>query len=154
MRITIVAVGKLKEPYWRDAAAEYLKRLGPYATVRIVEVADRDLARGEDLVRSTEAEDVRRALPDGAHVVALDAAGRTLSSEAFAEWMAGCGLDGRSHLAFVIGGSAGLAPELLARADERISLGTMTLPHQLARVVLLEQVYRGFRIARGEPYHR
>lgn len=154
MRITIVAVGKLKEPYWRDAAAEYLKRLRSYATVRVVEVADRDLARGEQLVRTAEAEDLRRALPEGAHVVALDAGGTSLASESFAEWMGACGLDGRSHLAFVIGGSAGLAPEILARADDRISLGPMTLPHQLARVVLLEQVYRGFRILRGEPYHR
>jgi len=154
MRITIVAVGKLKEPYWRDAAAEYLKRLGSYATVRVVEVADRDLARGEEQARAAEAEDLLRSLPAGAHVVALDSAGRSVTSEAFADWIGSCGLDGRSHLTFVIGGSAGLAPEVLGRADDRISLGAITLPHQLARVVLLEQVYRGFRILRGEPYHR
>lgn len=154
MTITIVAVGKLKEPYWRDAAAEYLKRLVPYARVRVVEIADRDLARGEDLARAAEADDIRRALPEGAHVVALDAEGRSLSSEAFSEWMGACGLDGRSHIAFVIGGSAGIAPDLLARADERISLGAMTFPHQMVRVVLVEQVYRGFRILRKEPYHR
>ena len=154
MRITIVAVGKLKEPYWRDAAAEYLKRLGPYATLNVIEVADRDLARGEEQARATEGDDLLRALPGGAHVVALDAAGRSVTSEAFADWIGACGLDGKSHLAFVIGGSAGFAPEVLGRADDRISLGAMTFPHQLARVVLLEQVYRGFRILRGEPYHR
>lgn len=150
----MVAVGRLKERHWGEAAEEYLKRLGPYATVRVVEVGDRDLSRDETAAVAAEGADTLRALPSGAHVVALDRGGRQLSSEAFSEWLAAHGLAGRSSIAFVLGGAAGLAPDVLERADEQISLGALTLPHQLARVVLLEQIYRAFRIARGEPYHR
>ncbi|MDF1542995.1 MAG: 23S rRNA (pseudouridine(1915)-N(3))-methyltransferase RlmH [Anaerosomatales bacterium] len=154
MRVTLVAVGRLKEAYWRDGAAEYLKRLRPYATVEVIEVPDRDVTRDEARALSEEAADVLRALPDGAHVVALEISGRALSSEGFADDLADHMVGGRSHVAFVLGGAAGLAPGVLARADSRLSLGPMTLPHQLARVVLLEQIYRAFRIVRGEPYHR
>jgi 23S rRNA (pseudouridine1915-N3)-methyltransferase len=154
MRLRIVAVGRLKEPHYRDAAAEYVKRLGPYASLSVTEVPDRDVTRDESRARAEEGETVLRALPDGAHVIALDVTGRSLDSEGFAAHLAGLGLDGRSTVAFVIGGAAGLDTAVLARADERLSLGPMTLPHQLARVVLLEQLYRAFRINRGEPYHR
>lgn len=154
MRLEVLAVGRLKERYWRDAADEYLKRLRPYATVRETEVADVDLARGEDLARRAEAEAILRVLPETSYVVALDARGRQLSSEGLADWLAERGVRGESAVAFVVGGSAGLDEAVLARANERLSLGAMTLPHQLARVVLLEQVYRAFRIMRGEPYHR
>lgn len=154
MRIDVLAVGRLKERYWREAADEYLKRLGPYATVREVEVPDVDLSRGEALARRAEADAVLRALPEGAYLVTLDAGGRQRSSEEFAEWIAERGVRGDSHLAFAIGGSAGLDEAVLSRARERLSLGQMTLPHQLARVVVFEQVYRAFRIMRGEPYHR
>ena len=154
MRITVVAVGKLKEPFWRAAADEYLKRLGAYATVRVVEVADRDSGADERRALAEEGADVLRALPEGAHVIALDLGGKQLSSEGFSAHLDALGVSGRSSVAFVIGGSVGLAPEVLSRADERLSLGTMTLPHNLARVVLLEQIYRAFRISRGEPYHK
>lgn len=154
MNLTVAVVGRLKERHWREAAEEYLKRLGSYATVRIVEVADRDLSRDEAAAVAAEGADTLRALPAGAHVVALDRSGKQLSSEEFAGWLAGHGLAGRSSIAFVLGGAAGLAPDVLAQADERLSLGALTLPHQLARVVLLEQLYRAFRITRGEPYHR
>jgi 23S rRNA (pseudouridine1915-N3)-methyltransferase len=154
MRFTLVAVGRLKEAYWRDAAAEYLKRLRPYATVDVIEVPDRDVTRDEARALADEGADVLRALPDGAHVIALDIGGRRLSSEELADEIAAHMVEGRSHVAFVLGGAAGLSREALARADTRLSLGPMTLPHQLARVVLLEQVYRAFRIMRGEPYHR
>jgi 23S rRNA (pseudouridine1915-N3)-methyltransferase len=154
MRLTLVCVGRLKERHWRDAAAEYLKRLGPYARVTVTEVSDRDVTADEAKGLAAEAADVLRAIPDGATVVALDIDGRAYPSEVFAEWLSAQGLAGRSHIVFVLGGAAGLHPDVLARADERLSLGPMTLPHQLARVVLLEQVYRAFRIARGEPYHR
>lgn len=154
MRITVIAVGRLKEPYWRDAAAEYLKRLRPYATVEIVEVPDRDVTADERGAVRAEGEAVLRAVPDGAHVAVLDIGGKQLSSEGFSAWLELAGIEGRSSIAFVIGGAAGLDAAVTARADERLSLGQMTLPHQLARVVLLEQVYRGFRIMRGEPYHR
>lgn len=155
MRITLIAVGKLKESFWRDACAEYLKRLRPYADVKVAEVADRDPSRlGEARALTEEGEDVLRAIPDGAHVVALDIGGRAVSSEQFSAHLSELGLSGRSLVAFVIGGSHGLSQDVLARADERLSFGPMTLPHNLARVVLLEQLYRAFRIARNEPYHK
>lgn len=154
MRLSIVAVGRLKEPHYRDAAAEYIKRLGPYSSLSVTEVPDRDVTRDESRARAEEGDAVLRALPDGAHVIALDVAGRSLDSEGFAAHLARLALDGRSTVAFVIGGAAGLDAAVLTRADERLSLGPMTLPHQLARVVLLEQLYRAFRINRGEPYHR
>jgi len=154
VRLTILAVGKLKEPHWRAAADEYLKRLKGYATVEVVEVPDRDVSRDESRAIAEEAEALLKALPAGAHVVALDIGGRQMSSEELADWIGTHGLEGRSHVAFILGGTAGLADEVLSRAEERLSLGRMTLPHQLARVVLLEQVYRAFRIMRGEPYHR
>lgn len=150
----MIAVGRLKERHWREAAEEYLKRLKPYASLDVVEVADRDVTRDEARAIAEEGADVLRAIPDGAHVVALDIEGRSLSSTGISERLAALGLEGRSTVAFVLGGAAGLAPEVLSRADERLSLGRITLPHQLARVVLLEQLYRAFRIMRNEPYHR
>ncbi len=154
MRLSVIAVGKLKERFWREACEEYLKRLSAYATVRVTEVADRDPARGEARALAEEGADVLRAIPEGAHVIALDIGGKQLSSEAFSARLEALALDGRSTVAFVIGGSVGLDPTVVARADERLSLGPMTLPHNLARVVVLEQVYRAFRISRGEPYHK
>jgi 23S rRNA (pseudouridine1915-N3)-methyltransferase len=155
VRITLIAVGRLKESYWRDAAAEYLKRMGSYADVRVVEVADRDPGRGgEARALADETADVLKALPAGAYVITLEIAGSQLSSERFSARLGQLGLEGRSHVAFIIGGSLGLGAPVLAEADERLSFGPMTLPHNLARIVLLEQVYRAFRIARGEPYHK
>ncbi|MEI8084330.1 MAG: 23S rRNA (pseudouridine(1915)-N(3))-methyltransferase RlmH, partial [Actinomycetes bacterium] len=105
MRLTLVAVGRLKERYWREAADEYLKRLGPYATVRVAEVDDRDSGRDESRALAEEGADVVRAIPDGAHVIALDIGGKQFSSEAFAKRLAALALDGRSSVALVIGGS-------------------------------------------------
>ena len=155
-KITIIAVGRLKERHWREAADEYLKRLAPYADVQIAEVADRDVSRDESGALAAEGADVLRALQvaGSSHVVELDIGGRQTSSEGLAEWLADHALNGRSSIAFFIGGAGGLAPVVLARADERLSFGPMTLPHQMARVLLLEQLYRAFRIMRGEPYHR
>jgi 23S rRNA (pseudouridine1915-N3)-methyltransferase len=157
-KISVVAVGRLKERHWREAAEEYLKRLTPYAAMSVAEVPDRDVSRDETAALTAEGAGVLKALDavpgPPPHVVALDLGGRSLSSEQFAEWLAEGDLAGRSSVAFVIGGAAGHAPQVLARADERLSFGPMTLPHQMARVVLLEQLYRAFRIMRGEPYHR
>lgn len=153
MRATVVAVGRLKEPHWRAAADEYAKRLRPYATLDLVEVADRDISRDVAIARSAEADDILRALPAGAHVVALDEAGRERSSPELAAWLDDLAVRGVSHVAFVVGGSAGLDARVRAAARERLSLSRMTFPHQLARVLLLEQLYRAFRISRGEPYH-
>lgn len=154
MRITIVAVGRLKEGFWRDAVAEYLKRLTAYATVNVVEVADRDSGRDEARALADEGADILKSIPEGAYVVALDLAGKQVDSEQFASKLERLGIEGRSSIVFVIGGSVGLSAEVLKRADERLSLGRMTLPHNLARVVLVEQVYRAFRIIRNEPYHK
>lgn len=155
MRITILAVGRLKERFWREAADEYLKRLRGYADVRVVEITDRDPGRSSEAqVLAAEAADIIKALPEDAHVISLDIGGTQLSSEGLSNRIAELGLRGRSHIAFVIGGSWGLDPEVGTRAHESLSLGPMTLPHNLARVVLLEQIYRAFRIARGEPYHK
>lgn len=155
MRITIIAVGKLKERFWHDAAQEYLKRLGAYADVTVIEIADRDPGRGgEDKALEAEGADILKALPPTAHVVTLEIDGKHLSSEGFSARLDELALCGSSHVAFVIGGSHGLAPQVRQRGSERLSLGPMTLPHNLARVVLLEQVYRAFRISRGEPYHK
>jgi 23S rRNA (pseudouridine1915-N3)-methyltransferase len=153
MRIRLIAVGKLKEPYWRAACDEYLKRLGRYATVEVTEIADRDLAAGLERAVELEGADVLRAVLPGTRVVALDVVGTERSSEDLAAWLERLMVDGDSDVTFVLGGSAGLADGVLQRADERVSLSRMTLPHQLCRVVLLEQVYRAFRIMRGEPYH-
>lgn len=153
MKIRVAAVGKLKEAHWRAAADEYLKRLRPYATMEPVEVADRDLAGDADRAMAQEGADLLKAIPATSHVIALDLTGRELSSEALAEHLSELMVRGRSDVTFVIGGSAGLAPDVRARADERLALSRFTLPHQLARVVLLEQIYRAFRIMRNEPYH-
>jgi len=154
VKLTIVAVGRLKERFWKEAADEYLKRLGPYATVRVVEVADRDSGRDAARALAEEGADVVRAIPQGAHVIALEIGGRQLSSEQFSARVDALGLEGKSNIAFLVGGSVGIAAEALGCAHEKLSLGPMTLPHNLARIVLLEQIYRAFRISRGEPYHK
>ena len=156
MKITVVAVGKLKERFWADACAEYVKRLGAYATVKMVEVADRDPAKsgGEEAGRELEGKGISgrdpRALACGAArhrgQGAFERGDRVASGRPHAA--------GESSITFVIGGSCGVSPEVRARADERLSFGRITLPHNLARVVLLEQVYRAFKIMRGEPYHK
>lgn len=155
MRITVVAVGRLKERFWREACEEYLKRLGAYADLRVLEVADRDPSRlGEERALAEEGRDLLKALPQGARLVTLEIGGRKLTSEGLAAELQALMDRGVGHLAFGVGGSHGLSPEVLARADDRLSLGPLTLPHNLARVVLLEQVYRAFKICRGEPYHK
>ena len=134
MKVTIIAIGRLRPPYVDDVE-HYLKMLRRYATVDVVELREDD--------------DVERRIPERAFVVLLDAGGRQMTSEGFAEWLEERRQAGRP-LCFVIGGAFGIE---LPRADLRLSLGRMTLPHQLARVVLVEQLYRGHRILAGEPYH-
>ena len=153
MKLRIAAVGRLKEPHWRAACDEYLKRLRPYATVEVIEVADRDISHDAAKAVAAEGADLLKAIPERSYVVALDLSGPQMTSTALAEHLAELLVRRRSDLTFVVGGCAGLAPDVVARADERLSLSKMTLPHQLARVVLLEQVYRAFRIMRNEPYH-
>lgn len=153
-RATVVAVGKLRG--WADEGCEdYLKRLRRYFTVEVVEVAEEDMnRRNREEVLSTEAARLTKRIPSGAHLIALDRErGRRISSEKLAEKLSSLGTSGRSEVVFVLGGPLGLSDEILDRADERVSFGEITLPHALARVVLLEQLYRATKIERGEKYH-
>ena len=156
MKFTVVAVGKLKERFWADACAEYLKRLQPYAKTRVVEVPDVDPVRagGDAAAVEREGEAVLKALPDRAHVVLLVIDGKQRSSEALSGRIDDLALSGCGEIAFVIGGSCGTSASVRARADEAVSFGPITLPHNLARVVLLEQLYRACKISRNEPYHK
>lgn len=156
MRITVVAVGKLKERFWRDAQAEYVKRLSGYHKVRVVEVADRDpdSCGGEAAARQREGTDVLRAIPERDHCVLLAINGRERSSTELAARLDELAVRGVGSISFVVGGSTGVSPAVETRANERLSFGPITLPHNLARIVLLEQLYRATRISRGEPYHK
>lgn len=154
-RATVVAVGKLKG-WAAEGCEDYLERLRRYFPVEVVEVAEEDMNRRPIReVLAAEADRILKRIPAGAHVVALDRErGKQHSSEELARRRLGpLALSGRSHVVFVIGGSLGLAPEVLERADEVWSFGPVTLPHALARVVLLEQLYRAVKIERGEKYH-
>lgn len=159
MQIVVLAVGKLKENYWRDAQAEYVKRLSRYGQVEVVEVEDDaapDNPSPSDYARvlAAEAERISRYLKDRDAIITLDIRGKMLTSEAWSEKFYALQGEGYGRFVFVVGGSFGLDQSLLARAAFRWSFGAITLPHQLARIVLLEQVYRGIRIGRGEPYHK
>lgn len=153
-RATVVAVGRLKG-WAADGAGDYAKRLRRYFTVEIIEVPEEDLNRkpaGE--VLAAEGDKLLRRIPDGAYVVALDREnGEGISSEGLARRLDSLGLSGSSHVAFVLGGPLGLSKEVLKRADAVISFGQITVPHALARIVLLEQLYRAVKIERGEKYH-
>ena len=152
MEIALLAVGKLR-PSLREACDDYLRRLSRYVRVREVEV--REAARAPTLAaqRQREAERLRERVPAGATTVALAREGRALTSEGLAGQVERWQLAARP-LALLLGGSHGLASGLLAEVDMRWSLGPLTLPHELARLVVLEQLYRGFTILRGEPYHK
>lgn len=159
MRITLITVGKIKEKYFTDAIAEYSKRLSRYCKLEIVELADEKTPdeaseHEEELIKAKEGERILKAIKDDAYVVALAIEGRKMTSPGLADFVAKLGIDGNSHIQFVIGGSLGLASEVLKRADYKLSFSDMTFPHQLMRVILLEQIYRAYRIINGEPYHK
>lgn len=156
IRITVVAVGKLKEKFWAAACDEYLKRLRPYAKVVVTEIPDVDPARagGVEAAREREGAGILAAVPEEARAVLMAIEGTQRSSVAFSRHLDEVALRGESDLAFIIGGSDGVSDAVRARADETFSFGPITLPHNLARVVLLEQIYRAFKISRGEPYHK
>ncbi|MEW6724160.1 MAG: 23S rRNA (pseudouridine(1915)-N(3))-methyltransferase RlmH [Bacillota bacterium] len=158
MQIEIIATGRLKEKYLKAACDEYLKRLAPYARVQVTEVPDLPVPAyspaEEAAVREAEGESILRKVGEGTFVIALDLGGEEMGSEEFAAYLDRLAVTGRSKVAFVIGGATGLGDNVRKRADLRLSLGRMTFPHQLVRVILLEQVYRAIRIRRGEPYHR
>ena len=159
MKISVISVGKIKEKYLRDGIAEYSKRLGRYCTLEMIEVQDEKTPDGasqsvEAAILRKEGERILRYLREDAYVIPLAIDGKSMSSVALAKQIEELGIRGVSYLQFVIGGSLGLSPEVLKRADLKLSFSQMTFPHQLMRMILLEQIYRSFRIIHGEPYHK
>ena len=158
MKITLITVGKIKERFFEDAIAEYSKRLSRYCKLEIIQVADEKTPDGasenvERQIKEKEGQRILAQIREGAYVIALAIEGKMLSSEELAGKMQKLGVEGKG-LVFVIGGSLGLSKEVMDRADHALSFSKMTFPHQLMRVILLEQIYRGFRIIAGEPYHK
>lgn len=159
MRITVVCVGKIKERFFRDALAEYEKRLSKYCRLEILEVADERTPEGisplqEDNILKKEAGRILDKIRDDALVCTLEITGKKMSSEGLARWLQQLAVQGSSNITFVIGGSLGLHRSVRERSDFALSFSDMTFPHQLMRVILCEQIYRSFRIIGGEPYHK
>lgn len=159
MRITIISVGKLKEKYLKAAIAEYQKRLQRYCRLELIEVADEkapeNLSEAKMVqVKDKEGERILSKIKEQDFVFALAIQGKNLSSEEFAAKLDQLSLQGKSQFVFVIGGSLGLSEAVLKRSNAQLSFGKMTFPHQLMRVMLIEQIYRAFRINQGEPYHK
>lgn len=159
MNISLITVGKLKEKYLKQGIDEYLKRLSGYAKVEVLEVADEkapeilsDLEMEQ--VKGKEGERILSKVSPDTYVIALAIEGKQKSSEELAESLDKLATYGKSKISFIIGGSLGLSDEVLKRADEKLSFSKMTFPHQLMKLILLEQIYRAFRINRGEPYHK
>ena len=159
MKITIICVGKIKESYFTGAVKEYMKRLSRYAKMEIVELADEKTPDGasiaeEQQIKAREGERILKSIREGSYVIVLAIEGKKLSSEQLSQFVGSRALQGDSHLTFIIGGSLGLDERVLHRADYLLSFSDMTFPHQLMRVILLEQIYRSFRILNHEPYHK
>ena len=159
MKVNLLVVGKVKEKYLRDAISEYAKRLSAYCDLNVVEVADEKTPEHapetvEARIKETEGARILSKISDRSFVVALAIEGEMLSSEQLADRMQELMLRGRSDISFIIGGSLGLSLEVMKRADMKLSFSRMTFPHQLMRVILLEQVYRAFKINAHEPYHK
>jgi len=159
MHIQIVAVGKLKEKYLVQGIAEYAKRISPYAKLDIVEVPDEQApetmsAAEEERVKAKEGERILSKIKPDSHVVAMAIDGQMWTSEQLSDHLNKLATYGQSNVTFIIGGSNGLSEEVLRRGDTKLSFGRITYPHQLIRLVLVEQVYRAFKIMRGEPYHK
>lgn len=159
MKITILCVGKIKEKYFSDAIAEYSKRLSRYCNLEIIEVQDEKTPDGageaiEQKIKEKEGKRLLSKFKDGCYHIALAINGKKLSSEGLAAKIEELGTNSVGHIGFVIGGSLGLSNEVLKKCDMHLSFSDMTFPHQLMRVILLEQIYRSYRIISGEPYHK
>ena len=159
MKITIIAVGKVKEKFYRDAVSEYEKRLGRYCKLEMIQVEDektpdKSATSLDEAVKRKEAERILKYVREDAFVVALEIRGKAYDSEEFARYMESLATRGISHIQFIIGGSLGLHEDVCKKADLTVSFSKMTFPHQLMRVILLEQIYRAYRIINGEPYHK
>ncbi len=159
MKIDIIAVGRIKEKHFRDAVDEYAKRLSKYVKLNIIEVKDEKTSEGasareNEIVLAAEGERLKRYIDDDAVLIPLCIEGKELSSEELAAKISDYEMNGESHLQFVIGGSLGMDESIKEKGDIRLSFSKMTFPHQLMRVVLLEQIYRAYRIKNNEPYHK
>ena len=159
MKITLITVGKIKEKYFADAIKEYMKRLSRYCKLEIIEVVDEKTpdksSEALDIqIKEKEAERILRHIKEEAYVIALAIEGEMLDSVELADKIERLGIQRKSHIAFIIGGSLGLAKSVTKRADYKLSFSKMTFPHQLMRVILLEQIYRGYRIMNGQSYHK
>ena len=159
MKITLLTVGKIKEKYLKDAIAEYSKRLSKYCKLEIIEVADEKTPDNasevvENVIRDKEGERLLKYVKDDAFVITLEIKGKMITSEELAEKIDTLGIRGVSHIMFIIGVSIGLGEDVIKRSDFALSFSKMTFPHQLMRVILLEQIYRSYRIISGEPYHK
>ncbi|MCI8287487.1 MAG: 23S rRNA (pseudouridine(1915)-N(3))-methyltransferase RlmH [Lachnospiraceae bacterium] len=159
MKISIACVGKIKEKFYRDAVSEYEKRLSRYCKLEFIEVTDEKTPEGagaalEEQIREKEGRRLLEKIREDAFVCTLEIEGKRLTSEGFADWMEELTIRGKSHIVFVIGGSLGLHESVCRRADISLSFSDMTFPHQLMRVILVEQIYRAFRIIQGAPYHK
>lgn len=159
MKISILCVGKVKEKFYRDAIDEFSKRLSRYCKLEIIEVADeKTVEEASDteikIVKDKEGERLLKNIKEDAYVICLCIDGKQLDSEELSEKMEQLAIQGKSHICFVIGGSLGLADAVIRRADFKLSFSKMTFPHQLMRVILLEQIYRAYRIMNNEPYHK
>ena len=159
MQIDIICVGKVKEQYLRDAIGEYSKRLSRYCKLNILEVADEKTPEHasegvERQIKAKEGERIAKHIKPGAYVIALAIDGQQVTSEGFARKIDQLGIQGVSHIQFVIGGSIGMDDAILRKANDKLSFSKMTFPHQLMRVILLEQVYRAYKINAHEPYHK
>ncbi len=159
MRITLLTVGKIKEKFYLQAIEEYAKRLSGYCKLEIREVADEKTPDGisetaKEQIRQKEGQRLLKCIKEDAYVITLEIQGKMLSSEEFSQKLEQLGLQGKSRLVFVIGGSLGLGQGIRERSDYALSFSKMTYPHQLMRVILLEQIYRGYKIMEGAPYHK
>ncbi len=159
MKITILCVGKIKEKYFRDGIAEYKKRLSKYCKLEIIEVADEktpdNASETEELqIKEKEGQRMEKHLKKNAFKIALAIEGEMIDSVQLSKKIEQLGVNGQSHIIFVIGGSLGIAPSIMKQMDYKLSFSKMTFPHQLMRMVLLEQIYRSYRIINGEPYHK
>ncbi len=159
MNIDIIVVGKIKEKYLNDGIKEYTKRLSRYCSLNIIEVDDEKAPenlseRDMEIIKDEEGERILSKVQSNSYIIPLVIEGKNISSEDMAEKMSNLMVDGYSHLTFVIGGSLGLSDEVIKRSNFKLSFSKMTFPHQLMRLILLEQIYRSFRIIRNEPYHK
>ena len=159
MNVKILCVGKIKEKFFKDAISEYSKRLSKYCSLEIIEVADEKTSENASdveiaLVKDKEGERILKAIKDKDFVIALAILGKQMDSVAFSKYIENLTISCHSSIVFVIGGSLGLSDSVLSRSDFKISFSEMTFPHQLMRVILLEQIYRGMRIINNEPYHK